>query len=535
MGLYRVLLVDDEEDIRVGISRKINWEGLGFCLVGEAENGAEALELAEQLQPDVVLTDIKMPFMDGLELCRHLTQKLPAAKLVVFSGFDEFEYARQAVGLNVSEYILKPIGAAELTAVLERLRQEIQTERAARKDAELLRRLYEESLPVLRELFYTRLLDGQIRGSQVAERAARYEIDLSGKSWMASIVHVDGPVAELSGARDELILLSVQSFLEDHFTLEGASGRTLLYNDAAALLVQLPGPGALNPLLQELERLRRLAQGYLGLSLTIGVGLPADGPGQLHACAEGAHAALDYRVLLGSGRVLYIGDVEPVSPARLSFEEEDQRALAAAVKLGSEEQLAEVLRQLLERVGQAHLSLDQCHLFFWEMVTGLLRLARASGVEAEQVFGPGFTGVVSITDFASLDELGGWLQDCCRKLRQALGRQRTDSAWKIVEQARQLIEENYADSDLSVEMVCDRLHLSPAYFSTLFKRETGMSFTACVTARRMEQAAALLRHTDEKTYLIAEKTGYLDPNYFSYVFKRHFGLTPSKYRAGQRS
>ena len=244
---------------------------------------------------------------------------------------------------------------------------------------------------------------------------------------------------------------------------------------------------------------------------------------------------LDYRVLLGSGRVLYIGDVEPVSPARLSFEEEDQRALAAAVKLGSEEQLAEVLHQLLERVGQAHLSLDQCHLFFWEMVTGLLRLARASGVEAEQVFGPGFTGVVSITDFASLDELGGWLQDCCRKLRQALGRQRTDSAWKIVEQARQLIEENYADSDLSVEMVCDRLHLSPAYFSTLFKRETGMSFTACVTARRMEQAAALLRHTDEKTYLIAEKTGYLDPNYFSYVFKRHFGLTPSKYRAGQRS
>ena len=97
MEPYRVLLADDEEEIRAGISRKIDWTGLGFALVGEAENGAEALELSEQLKPDVVLTDIKMPFMDGLELCRRLRQSLPAAKLVVFSGFDDFEYARQAV------------------------------------------------------------------------------------------------------------------------------------------------------------------------------------------------------------------------------------------------------------------------------------------------------------------------------------------------------------------------------------------------------------------------------------------------------
>ena len=103
MEPYRVLLADDEEEIRAGISRKIDWSSLGFALVGEAENGQEALELSEQLRPDVVLTDIKMPFMDGLELCRRLKQSLPAAKLVVFSGFDDFEYARQAIGMDVSE------------------------------------------------------------------------------------------------------------------------------------------------------------------------------------------------------------------------------------------------------------------------------------------------------------------------------------------------------------------------------------------------------------------------------------------------
>ncbi|MEM5781076.1 MAG: AraC family transcriptional regulator, partial [Lawsonibacter sp.] len=134
--------------------------------------------------------------------------------------------------------------------------------------------------------------------------------------------------------------------------------------------------------------------------------------------------------------------------------------------------------------------------------------------------------------FRSLEELGGWLGSRCLKLREALGRQRTDSAWKTVEKAKDFIAEHYADSELSVETLCSHLHLSSTYFSTLFKRETGMGFTAYVTEVRMERAARLLQDTDEKTYLIAEQTGYPDPNYFSYVFRRRFGVTPSKFRAG---
>lgn len=153
MECYRVLLVDDEEEIRAGISRKIDWDSLGFTLAGEADNGEEALELAELVRPDVVLTDIKMPFMDGLELCRRLKRVLPAAKTVVFSGFDDFEYARKAVGMGVSEYIMKPINAQEMSGVLLRLKDQLDQQQAERRDMESLRRRYEESLPVLRELF----------------------------------------------------------------------------------------------------------------------------------------------------------------------------------------------------------------------------------------------------------------------------------------------------------------------------------------------------------------------------------------------
>ena len=343
MEEYRVLLADDEEEIRTGISRKIDWAALGFALVGEAGNGEEALELAEQLRPDVVLTDIKMPFLDGLELCRRLRVSLPGARLVVFSGFDDFEYARQAVSMGVSEYILKPINAPELTRVLETLRDQLDRQRLERRDMETLRRRYEESLPVLRELFYTRLLSGQIRPEQVQDRAARYEIDLPQGLWTAALVHVDGD----EGERDELLLLSVQSFLEKHFALAGCAARVVLYGDMAALLVHLDREDRLYPLLEELERLSRLSQSYLGFRLTTGVGLPCRGPEELNHSAAGARSALDYRVLAGGGRVIYIGDQEPLSAAAPSFEEEDQRALSAAVKLGTPEQTEAVVRELM--------------------------------------------------------------------------------------------------------------------------------------------------------------------------------------------
>ena len=153
----------------------------------------------------------------------------------------------------------------------------------------------------------------------------------------------------------------------------------------------------------------------------------------------------------------------------------------------------------------------------------------------EAVFGANFTGAVSISDFSSLEELGRWLGERCLKLHALLGKQRTDSTWRLVEQAKAYIAGHYADGDLSVETLCSHIHLSPTYFSTLFKREMGLSFTAYVTQVRMEEAARLLRETDEKTYRVAERTGYADPNYFSYVFKKQFGLSPSKFRAGLKN
>ena len=527
MELYSVILADDEEQIRAGISRKINWEQLGFKLIGEAENGAEALELCEQLRPDVLLTDIKMPFMDGLELCRNLNKSLPTAKMIVFSGFDDFEYARQAVSSGVFEYIMKPINASELSDVLTRLREKLDNERLEKRDMETLRHQYEESLPVLRELFYTRLLDGHIPNEQINERALRFDIEISKGKWTAVLIRVN---VQKSLSYDELILLSVRSFIEQHFQLDVSSVRTLLYNDMVALLVQTEH---IYPLIQEMQRLCYLVSCYLGINICAGIGRVYTAENLKFSTKE-AKNALDTQLLIGDTDVIYIGDIEPKQTSRLSFDEQDMQSLENAIKFGSQDDVHSFIDTLMNRVRETKFTLAQCHLFFLEIITALVRLARSGGEDIEEDFCTSFTNLISISDFNSLDDLSSWLCSHCINLQQLLGQKRFDSASKTISKAKDYISCHFTESDISVDSLCDYLHLSSTYFSTLFKRETGKSFIAYVTELRMEMAANMLTQTDEKTYLIAEKIGYTDPNYFSYVFKKHFGLTPSKYRTGKR-
>ena len=526
MDKYRILLVDDEEELRAGIRTRIDWNALGFELAGEAANGRDALELAEQLRPDVVLTDIKMPFMDGLTLCRQLKQQLPAVRLVIFSGFDDFDYARQAIGMNVFEYLLKPITSEDLSGVLVRLRKTMEEERIRQQDMEKLRRSYEENLPVLRGQFYTRLLSGQLKANQIMERAARYEIEFSGKSWVAAEIHV----SNLGEDPDDLILLSLKNFFEENASLSDCQFHWTLYDDDLAVIAAFEEYPRVYGLIGELERVRALGEPLLGLQLTIGVGLGVKQPAQLAQSIHGAKSALEYRVILGPGRTLYIGDLEPRSTNTLPFDETAERELVNAVKLGTPEQVRAFTEGWL-RQAQNETSLSQMQCFFLELVACLMRLAREAEIPQEEVFGPGFTGAVQISDFGGPQQLGSWVEERCLHLQELLRRQRSYTTARTVDKAREFIGENYADCNLSVEMLCEHLHLSPAYFSTMFKRETGMSFTAYVTQVRMEAAVELLRSSEEKTYLIAQQTGYLDPNYFSYVFKRYFGTSPSKYRA----
>lgn len=531
MSLYRIMLADDEEEIRDGIRRKIDWEGIGFELVGSAENGQEALEMAEALHPDVVMTDIKMPFMDGLTLGKRLAEIMPTAKLVIFSGFDDFEYAQKAIQINVAEYILKPIDATELTSVLRRIKTQLDGEFAEKRNVELLRERYQNSLPVLREQFYTRLLDGRISPSRIEEQSALYGIELPGKFLSVALTHLDAD-DDAPIRQRELLPLSLRQLIDENL------GRrcdfiSTLYNDSVAVIAGFENAEQVLELIDGMNQICKQARRFLGLTLTVGIGSPCESPSELRLAASGARSALDYRVLIGAGRAIYIEDVEPDPTAHIPFDERDKHDLNAAIKLGTPEHISAAAERLIGRLRESRLPIGQYQLYFMEVLAELVKLTRTYQLDMAEVFGRDFDGNFHLTGFDSLDALSVWFTDICLKISSLIRRERTNSSKETAENAKHFIAENYADFDISVEMLCAHLHVSPAYFSTLFKKETGMSFVAYLTQIRMDKAVELLSTTEDKTYEISLKVGYSEPNYFSYVFKKQFGMSPTKYRSSK--
>ena len=216
MNKYSVLLVDDEEEVFEVIRKKLDWESMGFLVAGYARNGIEALEMAEELQVDVVMTDIKMPYMDGLTLCKKLKELYPTMKVIIFSGFDEFEYAKEAIKIEAEEYILKPINANELKEGFERIRINLDRELDEKRNIDKLREYYMESLPVLQENFYTSLIEGRITGSEIEEHAKNYQIEFTGPYYVVTVLHISttDPVSE-DNINPVLLAMSVEKLAKE--------------------------------------------------------------------------------------------------------------------------------------------------------------------------------------------------------------------------------------------------------------------------------------------------------------------------------
>ena len=215
MSKYTVLMVDDEENVIRAMQKKIDWESIGFRIMGYAHNGIEALDLAEQEAPDVVLTDIKMPYMDGLELAHNLKIMYPTVRILIFSGFDEFEYAKEAIRLEVEEYILKPVDADELRRIFMRIKESLDQEMDEKRNVQKLRDYYLESLPLLQENFYSSLVDGGIPEAEIPRYLADYQINLDSPMYTAVVIHTS-TTQRPEGISAVLLTESVRRLAAEH-------------------------------------------------------------------------------------------------------------------------------------------------------------------------------------------------------------------------------------------------------------------------------------------------------------------------------
>lgn len=530
MELYNVLLVDDEADVLQAMKRKIDWEALGFCLAGTAENGQEALEMAEQLHIDVVMTDIKMPYMDGLTLCKNLKQSYRNMKVIIYSGFDDFEFAREAVHLEAEEYLLKPISAGDMEAAFSKVRKKLDQEYDEYRNLNRLSEYYRKSLPAMREQLVMGILEGRIAGERVRAMMETYEICLDSPFYVVAALYMDVNPREEQPQPAQLFTLSLKDMVQDYL-----KNRTRFFStaflDQVIVIFMLDEREEIDQVLYHLDQICKMGFHVLKSSVTAAVGQICANTDALHTSYEEAVNAMEYRSILGSGQVLYINDIEPCSEENILVTEHEFQNLVHAVKLGNRDETNAAIAQIMDSIRKEPISPGQYQLLFMELLSELMKIGRAYKLHPNQIFGEHAGSWQELYRMVTVDELEGWLQEVCTNLRHVLRHERRDSAARLTEQAKAYIEEHYKESDLSADSLCRCLNVSAAYFSTIFKREVGMSFVAYLTKIRLEHALELLRTTEDKTYIIASRVGYMEPNYFSYVFKKQYGISPSKYRA----
>ena len=536
MNLYRIMIVDDEEEIRLGIIKKIDWESNGFIVVGDAENGQDALEKAEKLQPDVIMTDIKMPFMDGLELGKKLVELMPSTKIIVFSGCDDFEYAHKAIKINVVEYVLKPINSAELIEVLVRLKEQLDREYNEKRNLETLYKHYIKSLPVIREQFLVGAIEGRINEEQWHEQMEELGIDFKYKHLTVGIIQADGTLSfeenlnSFSGQKESALTpISIKKIVDENMG-KYCKFISFIYSGMVIVMGNFEKKEDILLFIKGINEVCKVYKRIMGLTISAGIGYVYSNPSQIRFSYRTAQNALDYRFILGAGKAIYIDDVEPDNSIQLQLDEKEERSMLNAIKISSEDEISEAIDSLFKKTEDLLLPFNQYRIYLMEIMTSLLKLVQTYAFDIEEIFGENFNAYSYLESFNSIHEVKKWIIEKAIRINSYIKRERINSSMMLIEKAKQYIKENYSDYDVSVEKLCSKLHVSPTYFSTMFKKETGTSFVNYLTATRLEEAIKLLNTTDDKTYMIAEKVGYPEANYFSYVFKKQFGVSPSKYR-----
>ena len=529
MEQYKVILVDDEVEVIDVMKKKIRWNDLGFDVVGSATNGVKALELVEKLQPDVVLTDIKMPYMDGLELARKLNQDYPNIYIMLCTGFDEFEYAKEAVHLEIKEYMLKPISATELSESLMKLKTTLDREREEKLNVKKLEDYFQEVLPKLQSNFFISLIEGRVREEDYERFLLDYQVDMKGPLFCCIIFHTsENDVPD--GMNPLLLSMSVEREIKQRL-MENCNCQEFIYMGNTILIMELHSEDEIAQLTDKCDRFCRWAWRIMGAAVTAGVGTVCNNLYDISISYEGAREAVSYRVLYGTKRAINIAEIVPKeSKKAVPLEETRMQELFRAIHVGDQEKIRKEAIKETEKLHKNAATISQYNLATMEIVSGFFKFCANNSMDFNEISGNVQNLYERVTQ---LDEssMTNWIINMSMAISEKLRSTRNSTSRRIITDAQNIVKDRYMEPALSLDDVCADLGVSNSYFSSIFKKETGQSFVSYLTDYRMDRAEEMVLNTDEKSYKIAEKVGYQDANYFSYVFKKKFGVSPSKYRA----
>lgn len=522
------MLVDDEEQAIRSILKRIQWDEIGYEVPFLAHNGLEALEVAENNPIDVVMTDIEMPYMGGLELARNLKELYPNIRIIIFSGYDDFDYAREAIRLEVEEYILKPVNADELKEVFLRIKKNLEEELDAKQNVAKLQNYYMESLPLLQESFYASLMEGNMNEEECDRYIEDYKIPLHGPLYCVGVIHT-GKQNNQQDVNQLLLAVSVRRLLEEE-TNPDWDEQFFTYLGNTVVISQFKSRIDAMQMTDYYDKFSRLAKSVCNADVTVGVGGVVTRVKDLPISFRGGRNALSYRAIYGTGKAINIEEIAPLEKEEISLSgEEVLHDIFQKIKVDEKDSLVQTVDKFVQEYILVEQNVQAYAYYVNALCSELYRFAINHNLDTRTVFGTN-DDIYRLASGMDQIQLRRWVLEVTTSMQNMIQATRVDTNKSFVSKAIDYVYENYANKDLTVENLCKELGVSAAYFSTVFKRETGQTFVAFLTDVRMKKAIELLLEENEKTGVIARRVGYGDPNYFSYVFKKQFGISPSKYR-----
>lgn len=539
MNEIKVFLVEDEMVIRRGIKNSIDWEKEGYIFCGEASDGELAYPMIIKEKPDILITDIRMPFMDGLELCKLVKKELPNIKILILSGYDEFDYAKEAIRLGVTEYLLKPISSGKLLEALNGVSESIRREK---EDKDLVRKYMEEmreNTEHEKQKFFEQMIAGNLSMADALETGKKYEMSLS--AGMYNLLLFRFTLGEENRKSGELLgeaeyaIEKLTERLEYVFEFQrGVEGW--------AFLLMADNEEQMSERVKELSKdLEEIMKNYSTIAYFGGIGQPVAGLRELEESFREAERALAARFTMELNRIISVDDIrmaqnvdtlDDIEITSFGEIEKTRTMLEKFLNNGVEDEIDEFVDVYINELPEENLKsvLMRQYIIMDAYIVMMSFCEKIEGIEGEmQAQSEELKN--SMKTIQTVEEIKNYIRMLLKKIigvRDTIsGRRYSD----IIEIAKDQIRKTYMSDEISLNTVAAEVGMSPSYFSSIFSKEMGKTFVEYLTEIRMDRAKELLMCSSMKTSEIGYEVGYKDPHYFSYIFKKTQNCTPKEFRA----
>lgn len=539
MNEIKVFLVEDEMVIRRGIKNSIDWEKEGYIFCGEASDGELAYPMIIKEKPDILITDIRMPFMDGLELCKLVKKELPNIKILILSGYDEFDYAKEAIRLGVTEYLLKPISSGKLLEALNGVSESIRREK---EDKDLVRKYMEEmreNTEHEKQKFFEWMIAGNLSMADALETGKKYEMNLS--AGMYNLLLFRFTLGEENRKSGELLgeaeyaIEKLTERLEYVFEFQhGVEGW--------AFLLMADNEEQMSERVKELSKdLEEIMKNYSTIAYFGGIGQPVARLRELEESFREAERALAARFTMELNRIISVEDIrmaqnvdtlDDIEITSFGEIEKTRTMLEKFLNNGAEDEIDEFVDVYINELPEENLKsvLMRQYIIMDAYIVMMSFCEKIEGIEGEmQAQSEELKN--SMKTSQTLEEIKNYIRMLLKKIigvRDTIsGRRYSD----IIEIAKDQIRKTYMSDEISLNTIAAEVGMSPSYFSSIFSKEMGKTFVEYLTEIRMDRAKELLMCSSMKTSEIGYEVGYKDPHYFSYIFKKTQNCTPKEFRA----